>query len=115
MGRMTSQATATILSGASLSAAIYLGDKVIQAVQMPSAWTAASLTFQSSADGATYNDVYDSQGNEWTVTTAASRYIPLEDLAFTKSFLYLRIRSGTTGTPVTQGADRAIQVFTRRI
>lgn len=116
MGVITSQATATILNGASLGGVVYLGAKVLVGIQMPAAWTAADLTFQASVDGVTFNDVYtpDGAGTEVTVKAAASRYIPASDLAFAKGMLYIKIRSGTASVPVVQLADRAIQLLTRR-
>jgi hypothetical protein len=111
--------TATIASGASLSGAITsrnvtlnttitpLGSLTVVAIIMPSAWTAANLTFQSSNDGTTFNDIYDSYGNELVVSAAASRYIIMPPTTFLTGFS-LKVRSGTTATPVNQGAARAI-------
>lgn len=69
------QSTATILSGASLSGAIDLGPNRAFAIVMPASWTTANLTFQGSADGITYNNLYDDTGTEVSVTAAASQYI----------------------------------------
>ncbi len=105
-------ATATIANGASLSGAIYLGIGTMCAIQMPAAWTAASLSFQGSTDGSTYNDMYDSSGVEITIAASASQYIVLDPSAF-MGFVWVKLRSGTTGTPVNQGAARALKVFNR--
>lgn len=94
-----------IASGASLTAAIDLDDARLASIQLPSAWTAANLTFQTSLDGVTYGDWYDSSGVEYTVTAAASRSIGLQLVDFIP-YRYIKIRSGTTGTPVVQGAAR---------
>lgn len=100
--------TATIANGASLSGAVDLGaGAVLAAIYMPAAWTAASLTFQASADGVTYVDVYDDGDVEYEIAAAASRSIKvsLEDFIGVR---YLKVRSGTTATPVAQGASRSI-------
>lgn len=99
--------TATIASGASLSGAATCSTGRLARIDMPAAWTAASLTFQVSNDGVTYNNLYDASGNEYTVTTAASRgvVVPLVDFLGAS---FLKIRSGTSGSPVTQGADRVL-------
>lgn len=100
--------TATILSGASLSSAIDLSAGRLSRIAIPASWTTANLTFQTSADNSTFNDLYDSYGTEYTVTVGgASRaiVIPLADFIGVR---YLKIRSGTTGTPVNQGADRIL-------
>jgi hypothetical protein len=103
----TSTTTTTIQSGGSLSTAIDLGTAKLGRIAMPASWTAANVTFQSSPDNVVYNDLYDSNGNEYTITTAASRgiIVPHDDFL---SVRYLKIRSGTSAIPVAQGADRVI-------
>lgn len=98
--------TVTILSGAALGAS-FIGDGRLVAIQMPAAWTAANLTFQGSMDGATYCDMYDNSGTEVNIPAGASQYILIPDL----KAAWIKVRSGTTGTPVNQGADRVIQLY----
>lgn len=109
-------ATGTIASGASLSGAIPLGGYpgTVCAILMPASWTSASLTFQGSADGTTYGNIYkvgsDGAASEFTITSpVAGTWIVLMpgDLP---SVNYFKIRSGTAGSPVTQGADRILTV-----
>lgn len=97
---------ATIANGTSLSGVIDLGASKLVAIQMPAAWTAAALTFQASIDGTNYFDVYDN-ATERSYTTAASRMLVLQ-MADWVGVKYLKIRSGTTGTPVNQAADREL-------
>ena len=101
--------TGTITNGTSLSGAIDCSAGRPSRIAMPSTWDSANLTFQASADGTTYNNLYDSSGNEYTVTAAASRSIllPLADFI---SIRYLKIRSGTSGSPVNQttSGDRVL-------
>lgn len=116
---MAKKTTATIANGASLSGAIDMnrirssaegmgGHGIhLAAIQMPSAWTAANITFQGSVDGSTYYDLYDQYGTEILVTAAASRVILL-DLSMFAGINFVKLRSGTTGTAVNQAADRAI-------
>jgi hypothetical protein len=109
-GRTTT--TATIANGASLSGAVDLGGATMVAIQMPANWTAANLTFQLSADGVTYAELQDELGNTFTVTAAASLAIASAALAAT--FLgarYLKVRSGTSGVPINQGAARDIKII----
>ncbi len=106
--------TATIASGASLSDALDLTGLTVVGLQMPSTWTAAAITLESSADNATFDDVYDSEGNELSLTADASRFIPLAPTAMV-SYPYLKLRSGTSGTPVNQAATRVITVIARAI
>jgi len=102
-------ATATIANGASLSGAVDCSAGRLGAIVMPASWTTANLTFSSSVDGVTYNDKKDSVGNEYTVTAAASQFITLNPQDFLHD-RYIKIRSGTSGTPVNQGAARSITV-----
>lgn len=99
--------SATIASGQSLSGAVNLAGCRLVGLVMPAAWTAASLTFQVSHDGTTYNDLYDDAGNEYTVVAAASRYIGLVGMDW-EAVRFLKVRSGTAATPVNQAAQRVI-------
>lgn len=105
--------TATISSGQSLSAAVDLGAEYeLVRVALPASWDAANLTLQASEDGSTYNNLYDAFGVEYTLVAAASRDIVITtgDL---RGIRYLKIRSGTSGTPVSQTADRVITLVYR--
>jgi hypothetical protein len=106
---------AVIAGGQSVSGAVSLGGLRLFGLVMPSAWTAAGVTFQMSPDGgATWNNVYDVNGNEITVTAGTSRFIALDPANFA-AVPMLKLRSGTSGTPVNQGADRTIQLVLRAI
>lgn len=113
-GPFLSRLTATIANGASLSASVYLTDQPIVAIQMPTTWTTGNLTFQGSNDGTNFFDVYNMDGDEYTVVAAANRYIVLSPFEFQWA-RYVKIRSGTTGTPVTQGGARTITLVTRKV
>lgn len=106
----------TIASGESLSAAIDLTGCVPVAIIMPASWTTADLTFQASdlASSATYSNVYDEFGSEVVVSAAASRHIVLDPSTWV-SCRNIKIRSGTSGTAVNQGADRTIKLVCRPI
>ena len=113
-GAGTQSVTATIASGATgLSAAVDLREYgTLIGISMPGTWVAANLTFQTSADGGTtYQNFYDSVGNEYTVTAAASRNIMINAADFL-GVRYLKIRSGTSGTPVNQTASRDLILTT---
>jgi len=107
-------ATATIANGESLSAAVDIGDNVVASIVMPAAWTTAVITFDASIDGTTYGPLYDRYGTEYSVQVAATRSIPLSVQDFV-GFRYLKIRSGTSGVPVNQAAERIIAIATRPV
>lgn len=99
--------TATIPAGGSLSGEVDLNGHQIVAIYMPGTWQAANITFTASnVSGGTFYDVYDSAGNELTVTASASRTIV--DIPELAPLRFIKVRSGTSGTPVTQGANRNI-------
>lgn len=113
-GPFLNRRSVTIASGQSLTASIDIKDLPIVAIQMPSTWTAANLTFQGSNDGTNFFDVYNLEGDEYRVVAAASRYIVLSPFEFQWA-RYIKIRSGTTGAPVAQGGERTIVIVTRRV
>ena len=107
--------TVTIANGASLSGALDLHGCHVVAIAMSAAWTAAALTFQGSADGTTYYNVYDDAGNELSLTTAALRYVVFDN--DTKDNLsgirWIKVRSGTAATAANQGAERILTLVAR--
>ena len=107
--------TATIANGASVSNALAINGSITR-IEIPSAWTAAALTFQVSSDGSTFIDLYDEFNTEVIIASASIptgtvRAIRLK-LADWTNLLWIKLRSGTTGTPVNQGAARSIVVVT---
>ena len=102
----------TIANGAAITATGFdVGaGAFVTGILMPAAWTAASLSFQVSIDSANFYDLYDTFGSEVVVATAASRVITVP-ATLMLGFRYIKVRSGTTGTPVYQGADRTITLI----
>ena len=99
-----------IANGASLSPSVYLDKGVLSAIHMPAAWDTANLTFQGSNDNFTFDSVYNDAGTEFTITAVASRYIIVTttNTANLAGLMYIKVRSGTSGTPVTQTAARTL-------
>lgn len=114
----------TIASGASLSDAIQVQDvdrpsalRAVVAVQMPASWTTGSVTFAVSADGSTYVPLYW-DGSEYEVVAAggaaASLGFSVEPAVFA-GWPFVKVRSGTSGTPVNQAGDRVLSVVVRGV
>ena len=105
---------AIILDGQSLSNEIDLtgsngGALDVIILFMPAVWNGTQLTYQASdVKGGTYRDLYDDSGTQVTSTVAASRAI--SEIAEIRTVRFLRIRSGTAGTPVNQQDDRTIKI-----
>jgi len=100
--------TATIALSAALSNAVYIAGNRLVAIEMPSAWTAAKLTFQASWDGTTFTEVLIG-ATALELTVAASQTIML-DVLFTGA-LYVKVRSGTAASPVNQAAARDVRLI----
>lgn len=100
--------TATIANGASLSGGVDLGRAVLSAIFMPAAWTAADLTFQVSHDNTTWVDLYDNGNTERVITGPAASRALNQDPAAWSAYRYVRVRSGTAGAAVNQGASRVL-------
>ena len=100
--------TVTIANGASLSSAVEIGGSIVVGIQTPDTWTAANLTLQMSSNGTTFNNVYDDAGAEKTITAAAAEYILIQPTSYLGGADAIKVRSGTSGTPVNQGAERII-------
>lgn len=111
---ITSNLEATIASSGSLSDVIDVRGTTLTGYIMPSAWTAADVTFQGSVDGTNFFNLHDQFGNEIKHVVDASRFIALNpsDLA---SVRFFKIRSGTSAAAVNQAAERKITIVTRSI
>lgn len=107
---ITAVFTVTIPANASLSGTVQLNEFVPVAIVMPSAWDAANLTFQASEDGTTFLDLYGTSGSELQVTAGANRFIALDPVQF-RGARFLKVRSGTSGTPVNQSAQRTLRLL----
>ncbi|TBW32616.1 hypothetical protein EYW49_22010 [Siculibacillus lacustris] len=96
-----------ILNGNSLSGPIDLAGGRLARIVLPSALDGTTVTFRTSYDGATFGNLYDESGNEVAYIVAASRSVrvPLVDWL---GVAWLEIRTGTSGAPVVQSADRAL-------
>jgi hypothetical protein len=97
----------TIALGGSLSPAVKVRGGLLSIIEMPAAWDAANLTFQTSGDGSTFMNLYDENGTEVTVTADASRRVRLEPSQWA-SIAEIKVRSGTSGAAVAQSADRTL-------
>ncbi len=98
---------ATIASGQTASGAIDLQGLLLCQLIMPSALTGTSISFQSSHDNVTFNDVYNDTNTQITITVAVDRTYNIDPKDFA-GVRYLKIVSNAS-----EGADRSIGVMTR--
>lgn len=107
MPQLVARLPVTIAINTSLSAAVQIYGGLPAVIEMPAAWTAANLTFQTSGDGVNFFDSYDESGTEISVTAAVSRRIRLDPIQWA-GIQHIKVRSGTTGVPVVQLAARTL-------
>ena len=109
-----SSETIVIPKGASVSGVIDLTNTAMLGFVTPDAWTTAALNIEVSNDGTNWSSAYDSYGSQvGSVATpiVASRYAV--DVTSMLPWVYARFRSGTSASPVTQGAERTFKVIKR--
>ena len=100
---------ATILINTALSAAVELNGADIIRISMPAAWTAADITFQVSDDGGTtFRDLYMEWGFELGMWVDVDTSVEMSVFLRLLNIDQIKIRSGTSGAPVNQLAERII-------
>jgi hypothetical protein len=103
-------ADCVISNGQSLSAAVDLGVARLVGLSIPATFEPATVTFQASYDGATFNNVYDSSGVEKTIAVGASRRVILSPADF-YGVRYIKLRGGTAASPTVVAADRTVKLI----
>lgn len=101
--------TFTIASGQTVSDAIDTQGLDMVQIEMPSAFTGTTLTFQSSLDNSTFQACYNTSGSALSATVAASRNILLSPQDFA-GVRYLKLVSGSA-----EGATRSIRIQLREV
>lgn len=104
----------TIVSGQSQGSIVNLGGMELVGIAMPSAWDTAAVTLLAlAADGSTYAAVKNEGGTEFSVTVAAGSYTALSGAAtgIIRGLGMVKVRSGTSGTPVNQTANRTLHLI----
>lgn len=107
--------TATIPSGQSLSGKVDLGQPTLLGLLLPAAWDAAKVSFAVSPDDVTYGPLFTVAGEYASAAAqAAGDFLAVDPSAFYGA-RFLKVRSGTSGTPVTQTADRTLTLIVRSV
>ena len=94
--------TATIADEGTLSSVADLANFINATMEMVTTWTSAAITFQGSDDGITFYNIYDKDGVEVTIPAATHASRAYEIPAAVMNFRFIKIRSGTSASPVTQ-------------
>lgn len=107
------QYPAVIAPSGSLSAGVAMGADTLVGISMPAVWTAAALTFQASPDGGTtWQELYDNAGAAISVVAAAGQFIQLTSYMW-RGVNMLKVRSGTSGSPVVQTPGATVTLIAR--
>lgn len=95
----------TLSSGADCTAG------AIVRLTMSEFWTPANISFQISSDGDKYNNLVDTNGQEYVMPVVPGSAVVLGQFAgFLRAIAFLKIRSGTSDNPVPQEEAREFAI-----
>lgn len=104
---------ATVAASQSVSTPVHLNNAALVGLYVPLGWTAADITFQVSRDGTNWSNVRDAEGTEVSLAGfSAGDYVALPAGAF-HGVEYMRLRSGTSGSPVAQSGEGTLYAVIR--
>jgi hypothetical protein len=87
--------SATIASGQTASDVIDLGGTDLCGLFIPSTFDGTTLTLQASQTASGTFVTVQSGGSDYTLTTAASKYTPIENLAVVAGLRFIKLVAGT--------------------
>jgi hypothetical protein len=115
-----------LFANSALTGGIDLGSSSLIAIEFPTSWPAGAtqVTFQakskntldagddaSAEDAENWRNVYDSAGNELVVTCGQNRVVT--DIPELAPLRYIRMRSGTSATPVNVNPTQVIKFIVK--
>jgi len=105
---------AVILNGAAITGPIDLRGSILTAIQFPAAWTAADISIQiGETETGAFAEVFTDPGTGvGTVGAWDANSGQVVLIAAMIGNCFVKIRSGPSGAPVNQGADRALVLHT---
>jgi hypothetical protein len=100
-----------IRAGQALSESTNCSAGAVVRIQAPPAWTSANLSFQVCNDGNNYTDLFTRGGTEYQASVRAGTSVIINPAEWSVvAFNFLRLRSGTRGSPIPQAADRVFVI-----
>lgn len=106
--------TVTILDGESLSGEVEIGDTVLVAIQPDDGWNTAAISFQARSENNALGDL-KFEGSELTANAIeAEEYVTFTPGKFA-GVQFLKVRSGTSASAVSQTGDSVITLILRGI
>lgn len=89
--------TCTVTSGNTTSGEVDLAGCQLVGIYVPSTFDGTSITLTAAPTaGGTHVTVQDGYGSTYTITTTASRYVPIPNLAITAGIVFLKMVCGTS-------------------
>jgi hypothetical protein len=97
------------------SNAVVIGGALVFGIEIPAGFEATAITFQASQTlGGTYVNVYDDSGVEVSAVVAPSRMVSIDAASLKLApYRFIKIRSGTSGSPTTCLAERILRVISK--
>lgn len=102
--------TAAILSGQTVSAEIDLYGTQLTGLFMPAAFTGTTIKIHTAPTSGGMFIPVQSSGSDYSLTVAASKYVPVENLALVAGIRFIKLVSGSS-----EAADRTITLSTRPV
>ena len=111
--------TVTIAAGGSLSTALDKRYFTYMSILLPSTWTTASITFAGcDTTHGSFNQVVSATDvSEVEIPSVAASKVIVLDTEFMEAVLaipWIKLRSGTANSPVTQTTEQKIKIALRR-
>lgn len=106
--------TVTVADGASLSGAAFTEYLELCGVITDSGWNTAALSFQGSLDNTNFFNVFNGATELSYAAIAASSWVAFDPALFL-GIPYIKVRSGTAGTPVNQTGASVVTLVLRQV
>ncbi len=100
---------ATIAASSNISAEVDLGAGRLVGLYVPSGWTAANITFQVSPDGVNFGNMFSYLGAEVIFVAVPGQFLAVDPTLW-KGARAIKVRSGASGSPVTQASQVVLQL-----
>lgn len=92
--------TATIANGQTDSGAIDLSGLELVGFFIPANFTATSISIQAATSlGGSYVTAQDGYGSNYSLSVAASKYIPINNFNIVAGLRFIKLTAGTAQTP----------------
>jgi hypothetical protein len=104
---------ATFKAGSALSEEVDLHFTRVFGITVSDGWDTAVITLQVRRnDDSVWHDLYHDDGTEYSINVSGGRHVNIRWPGSLFGLRYIRLRSGTSAAPVTQTAERKLNLLT---